>query len=274
VDLGELVGRGRTSNVHAYGSDSVIKVPHSEVPASWPEFESRLTRAVGAQGVPAPEVRDVVSVDGRNAIVFERIRGPSLWEEMLAYPNEAGRRVRDFAEIHRALLGVGLPDGIPDLVDRLSRKINAATALPEKDRAEASAQAARLPRGAALLHGDMHPGNVLIGPAGPVVIDWFDAAIGHPIADIMRSLVLVQPSRSPELRHLPGATSTLLDPIRAGYVGEFEAELQAESADLATWQGVLAAGRLAEGAEVDESGLLALWHARNVGTGEVDRVLT
>jgi len=274
MQIGELVGRGRTSDVYAYGTGSVIKVPHPNVPADWPQLEAQLTEAVRAQGVPAPEVRDVVEIDARSAIVFERIEGLSLWQEMLADPTNAERRVRDFAAIHRSVLHVGLPAGVPDFVGRLVHKISAASPLSTEHRDEAAALAAALPRGAALLHGDLHPGNILMGEQGPVVIDWFDAAIGHPVADIMRSLILIQPSRSSELRHLPGATAGLLEPAHRGYVDEFANELRAERAQLGDWQAVLAAGRLAEQAEVDESGLIALWAARGTSLDDLEPLVS
>ena len=35
-----------------------------------------------------------------------------------------------------------------------------------------------------LVHGDLHPGNVVIGTHGHVVVDWSDAAAGHPFVDL------------------------------------------------------------------------------------------
>ena len=37
----------------------------------------------------------------------------------------------------------------------------------------------------ALLHGDMHPGNVARGPDGYVYFDWTDCALGHPFLDVI-----------------------------------------------------------------------------------------
>jgi Ser/Thr protein kinase RdoA (MazF antagonist) len=35
-----------------------------------------------------------------------------------------------------------------------------------------------------LVHGDAHPGNVAWAPDGPVVLDWGDAGVGHPLLDL------------------------------------------------------------------------------------------
>jgi aminoglycoside phosphotransferase (APT) family kinase protein len=38
--------------------------------------------------------------------------------------------------------------------------------------------------GAALVHGDLHPGNVVMSAAGPVIIDWTDHRIGPRSLDL------------------------------------------------------------------------------------------
>lgn len=37
---------------------------------------------------------------------------------------------------------------------------------------------------ATLVHGDLHQGNVLDSPQGPVALDWGDAGVGHPLFDL------------------------------------------------------------------------------------------
>lgn len=261
MNVGDLVGLGRTSDVYAYGADAVVKVPHPDVPPDWPAFEAALTAAVQRSGVPAPRVLDLIEVEGRASVVFERVHGPSMWQQMIDAPQRARGLAADLAAIQQSLLSAGIPEGVPDFVDRLERKIQGATGLPEPERDEALALLADLPRGAALLHGDLHPGNVLLGSNGPVVIDWFDASIGHPVADIVRSSILMPASHPAEPRHLPGATAELLHTVHEAYIAEFSDELSGPP-NIATWEAVVAAGRLAEDAESDERGLLALWERR------------
>jgi hypothetical protein len=35
-----------------------------------------------------------------------------------------------------------------------------------------------------LIHGDLHPWNMVVGPEGPLIFDWSDAGIGHPFLDL------------------------------------------------------------------------------------------
>lgn len=269
MELGDLIGSGRTARVFALGADAVVKVPRESVPDDWPLLEAELATAVRASGAPAPAVLDVVMIEHRPAIVFERVRGPSLWQRMLEAPSDAAPLAGDLARLHRDLLSGRLAEGIPDLVDRVRLKIEAASSLGESDRAEATEIISSLPRGAALLHGDLHPDNVLMSDHGPIVIDWFDAAIGHPIADVVRSSVLMRPPLAGEEHtHLPGATPALLEVMHRSYLDEFAPELDAVRDALVDWQSVVAAGRLAEGAHVNEATLLALWSGRHDATND------
>ncbi len=263
MELGAKIGAGRTSDVYAYGAGAVVKVPQDGVPKHWAALEARSTSAVRRLGLPVPEVKEMVEIDGRPAIVFERIAGDSLWSHMLADPGAIEAHAQEFAKIHRTLQSAGIPTDVPDLIDRMCIKVDAVEQLTEAERAEANDRAHRLPRGAALLHGDFHPGNVLMSPSGPVIIDWFDATVGHPVADVVRSTILLSPPPDGmDSPHLPGATAELVDAIRPTYLREFGALLANSEGSLDTWRAVVAASRLSEGAEANESVLLKLWAGR------------
>ncbi|MEO1064958.1 MAG: aminoglycoside phosphotransferase family protein [Actinomycetota bacterium] len=261
--MGPLVAVGRTSVVHAYGAGAVVKVPRPEVPAHWAALEARNTASVRALGLPAPQVLDVVTVGGRDAVVFERIDGDSMWQRMSRSDADVEAIARDLAAIHREILSAGLPRAVPGLVDRMCRKIDEVGHLSESERSEAAQLARSLPHGAALLHGDLHPGNVLMGRRGHVVIDWFDAAIGHPAADVVRSSILIRPSDGLAApAHLPGAAPEVLARVHDTYAVEMADVLDVHVESLGAWESVVAASRLAEGAQSDEWALVSLWERR------------
>lgn len=261
--VGPLLAVGRTSEVFAFGTDSVVKVPRPDVPRDWPEIEAASTTAVHALGLPTPEVGGLIEVNGVQAIVFERIVGPSMWQLIIDQPRDAAALGRDLGEIHQEILASGLPAGLPGAVDRMVTKIDTVEQLTEAERSEGTDLVESLPRGAALLHGDLHPGNVLMSGAGPVVIDWFDAAIGHPVSDAVRSSLLLRPSDRPHDRpHLPGASSEVLRSAHNAYGAKMQPMLADDEA-VKQWEAVVALSRLAEQAQRDSDALLQLWRNRS-----------
>jgi len=46
-----------------------------------------------------------------------------------------------------------------------------------------------------LVHGDFHPGNWRLTAAGPVVLDFADAHLGHPALDACRAIYYLPPPR-------------------------------------------------------------------------------
>ena len=243
-----------------------MKVARPSVPAHWAADEAEFTAAVRDLGAPAPAVLDVVQVQGRDAIVFERVWGPSMWDLILDDPQSAPAFGRELAEVHRQILRAGLPVAVSGLVGRMQRKIIEIKQFSGAERDRALHVLESLPRGAALLHGDLHPGNVLMSPVGPVAIDWFDAAVGHPVADVVRSSLLIRPFDSIVGRpHLPEATRPVLRELHESYVSEMHDVLALPREELGQWEAVVAASRLAEEAETDESPLLALWQGGGGG---------
>ena len=263
TELGRLIAPGRTSDVYEFGAGSVVKVPRPDVPAAWASVEAEITVAVGGLGLPTAAVQGLTVVEGRESIVFERIDGLSMWQEVREGRRRVTAAAAELAEIQLSIHQARAPAVLADVADRVGPKIDAASQLPSGDRAEARRLLGSLPRERVLCHGDLHPGNVLMGRRGPIVIDWFDAAGGSPIADVVRSSLLIRPlaGRS-ELFHLPGSSPEILGRLHDDYVERMVDELDVP-ADLARcWESVLAVSRLSERADPDDSRLLALWRGR------------
>lgn len=67
---------------------------------------------------------------------------------------------------------------------------------------EAIDQLAELALPAALVHGDLHLGNVLLRGDGPIFIDWTDACIGPPMVDLLGPMGATDPTLAAEWREL------------------------------------------------------------------------
>ncbi len=256
---GELIAKGNTSDVWRWSGTTVVKVLRPEIPPHWAWLEYEIVRRVHGAGLPVPAADGVVEVDGRPGIVFEHIAGPSMWTRMRSHPHEVARLVDEFVDLQEHVLAAGPIEGLPDVRVRLHRKIDEAQQLREDDRAAAHRLLAELPTGSALCHGDMHPANVLGTSKGWVVVDWFDAAIGCPVADFARSSLLMPPASAVESanRHLGGVTGVLLGRLHDTYLASLARRGHIDAGRFAAWEAVLAVARMSE--PVQTADLHRLW---------------
>jgi tRNA A-37 threonylcarbamoyl transferase component Bud32 len=89
-----------------------------------------------------------------DALVLERIDGPTMLEEIQRQPWRFMSFGRELGRVHRRVLDSGVA------------------------------------------HGDFHPLNIILGPAGPVVIDWSNGHEGDAMPDIAFSQVILATSEA------------------------------------------------------------------------------
>jgi hypothetical protein len=187
--LGEKIGQGTTADIHAWAPGQVLKLFKAGATRHG-RHEARVTAAAFAAGAPAPEVLDVVTVDGRFGIVLPRFDGPALQDLLLTQavtPEETGAIL---AALYLSVHKTPPPLDVPSLrewigtVSRLSGGI-----LPEHIATGVLTLIDRLPRGDGLCHTDLHTGNVIMTAEGPKIIDWVCALRAHTVFDLGRAHV-------------------------------------------------------------------------------------
>ena len=123
--------------------------------------EAEFMRHVGRFDYPVP---DVHHVDGPD-IVLQRLTGPTLASAGMVgelTPTELGEM---HADLHRRLQAIPAPSGTP---------------------------------GQVVVHGDLHPENVILTADGPMVIDWCNAVEGSPEFDVaMTAIIFAQVALDP-----------------------------------------------------------------------------
>ncbi|HEV2239257.1 MAG TPA: aminoglycoside phosphotransferase family protein [Ktedonobacterales bacterium] len=259
LDLRAPLAVGRTAEVFAWGDDRVLKLFRPGWRMDVARHELAVARAIYDVGVPSPHPDEVIEVAGRAGVVYERIHGPSLLA-LLARPGRWGANARTLGETHAAIHAAPAPE-LPPLDEALRRAITAAPGLPAAERAAALGALDALVGStvaAALCHVDYHPANVLLDPRGPKVIDWENATIGDPAADVARTLLLVRsseasiPSRAGRLvRRTLGALLIAL------YLRAYGRKRPLDRARLAAWELPITAARLNEGIAEERGYLLA-----------------
>ena len=143
-----LIAAGRASEIFDLGEDRVLRRFKG---GGNPKREALVMRHARRHGYPVPEVFEVTA----DALVLEKIDGPTMWEAAAEQPSAVQLHADTLAELHRQLHRIEAPE-------RLS-------AVGGGDR---------------LLHLDLHPANVILSPSGPVVIDWTNARRGQAALDV------------------------------------------------------------------------------------------
>jgi tRNA A-37 threonylcarbamoyl transferase component Bud32 len=148
-----LLARGEDADVFAIDETRVLR-RYRRRPV--PEGEVAIMRYVRERGYPVPQVFDVSGPD----LTLERIEGPTMLADLRRRPWRYPTHARVLARLHRELHAIPPPDFL---------------------RGE----------GAAVLHLDLHPANVMLGRRGPVVIDWANAARGDGPLDVALTAVVL-----------------------------------------------------------------------------------
>jgi len=252
------VGRGTRSSVHAYGRGAVVKVPAPSTPTGWILFEAQYTEAVRAAGAPAPRLLGIEQISGRPASVWERVEGTSLWQHVIDRPDRSAEIGCVLADVQRALFDLVPPVTLPSQRDRLVSKIRRAAATGDASLAGALDLLPAQPRPPRLCHGDLHPSNVILGRDRPMIVDWFDASRGDPVADVARTALMLLGEGASAPPHLPGSDRRTLGVLTEAYLSRLRAPLEMGDALFARWQAINAVARMAEG--VPRTALLEVWN--------------
>ncbi|MGH2668216.1 MAG: phosphotransferase [bacterium] len=160
----KLIAAGRASEIFDLGDGRVVRRFRA---GGDPEREALVMRHARRHGYPVPRVLGVTP----DALVLDRIDGPTMLDELRRRPWTLRRHASLLARLHERLHEIAAP---PTLL-----------AVSPGDR---------------LLHLDLHPDNVILSPGGPFVIDWTNARRGDPALDVALSWVIVATSGGPLAR--------------------------------------------------------------------------
>lgn len=160
-----MIATGRDAEIVDVGRGRVLRrylTPRS------PGTEPVVMRLVREAGYPVPEVFEVHDT----GMVMERVDGVTMLDDVAAHPWRIYRHARTLAALHLALHRIAPAEGLP---------------APFGDPAP----------GDSVVHGDLHPANVIMSPAGPVVIDWSGAGRGAGAADVADTWLVLASARPP-----------------------------------------------------------------------------
>ncbi|MGY4772200.1 phosphotransferase [Kribbella sp. CWNU-51] len=159
----EPFAAGRDADVYAIDDQWVLRRYRDGYPV---RDEADFMRHVAKYDYPVPAVREVVGPE----MVIQRLNGPTLADAAIAGDLNGTELGEIHADLHRRLHAIPAPSGTP---------------------------------GRVVVHGDLHPLNVIATDDGPVVIDWRNAVEGMAEFDIaMTAIICAQVALDPSFEAL------------------------------------------------------------------------
>lgn len=258
-----LIDAGRCAQIFEFGDDAVLKLYDERFSAEWVGQATDRAAMVAAAGVPVPRVFGVESVGGRHGAVMERIDGQTLWERVAGRPAEAGELGAALARLHAELHTIEVGDAFVDALELMSKRVDRAPHVDDGLRSRARAMIDAASPASTLLHGDLHPGNVMVRASGELVaIDWDFPRRGPAVHDACRAFHLI------ESWALAPGTNPAVEPLRRemarAYLDSYCEAAAVPAERVQAWTVPHAVARFAEGIDEERDRLL-----EQLGTGSL-----
>jgi len=188
MKLDQVIAVRKDKTVYRDG-DKTIKVFDTDYSKADVLNEALNQARIEGTGLNIPKIQEVLTIDGKWAIVSDYIEGKTLAELMEENPDKKDAYLELLVDLQLEMHTKTCPL-LNKLRDKMNRKISETT-LDATCRYELHTRLEGMPRHNKVCHGDFNPTNIVIKPDGtPYIIDWAHATQGNASADAARTYLL------------------------------------------------------------------------------------
>ncbi|WP_273850442.1 phosphotransferase family protein [Guptibacillus spartinae] len=187
MKLGHPVAEGNTATIYQI-HDKIVKVFREDLPDGTSSYEAKKQRYALSKGLPVPNIFEVTKIDGKQAIIMEKMSGRTLGDLLLENRDRAEVYMELSVNIQHSIHQISA-DSFEPMTEKLTRQIEEANELSQKQKAALLCKLKEMPVKKQLCHGDLHLFNLVMGDQ-VTIIDWVDASAGDSRADVCRTYLL------------------------------------------------------------------------------------
>ena len=247
MKLGKLIGQGRTAEIYEISKSKVLKLFRPSFPMGASDYEYRIVSKLSNQKLPIPNAEEVITVNNRKGIIYERIYGPTMMQVIASNPLRMKNEAKRMAELHRSIQ-VNIEFDFPSQRIRTAENIKKTNLLNDELKDALLEKLHLLPNESFLCHGDFHPDNIIVSKDKLWVIDWTNATVGDLFSDIARTKILLK--YAVLSGHEPWFMKVLISKVRLKFYNEYFLQylrlVDGKKHDIDVWEAPVAASRLVE----------------------------
>ena len=188
MKLDRVIAVRNNKTVYRDGADC-IKVFDSDYSKADILNEALNQARIEETGIRIPKIKEVLTVDGKWAIVSEYIKGKTMAQLMEEHPEKKNEYLELLVDLQMDVHSHTCPL-LTKLKDKMNRKISAAD-LDATTRYDLHTRLESMPKHNKVCHGDFNPSNIIIAEDGtPYILDWSHVTQGNASADVARTYLL------------------------------------------------------------------------------------
>lgn len=188
MKLDRVIAVRNNKTVYRDGADC-IKVFDSDYSKADILNEALNQARIEETGIRIPKIKEVLTVDGKWAIVSEYIKGKTLAQLMEEHPEKKHEYLELLVDLQMDVHSHTCPL-LTKLKDKMNRKISAAD-LDATTRYDLHTRLESMPKHNKVCHGDFNPSNIIIAEdSTPYILDWSHVTQGNASADVARTYLL------------------------------------------------------------------------------------
>lgn len=181
-----IVAKGSQGTIYRLDDETIVKLFNSSVSLSTIEDERARAQKAMLLGVPTAIAYDVVRCGDCYGLVFEMINAKTLSAAIMDEPENfdmyVDKYIGLFNQLHECTDEydeyTSLKEIYYELIDNLSKYLEPIEIEKFKDIIDA------FPEGDSLVHGDLHPNNIMVQKDELVIIDMAQVSKGSPFFDL------------------------------------------------------------------------------------------
>jgi uncharacterized protein (TIGR02172 family) len=197
-NIQQPIAVGRTAEVYPFENGKVLKLFFPSIPQSWIDKEVDTGRYIQDAHLPVPKVFEKVRLNNREGVIYERIDGPSLLNQLVVKPWKVAQYARLLANLHAQVHNVLAPTNLETQREWATGGIPETNKLSNDKKDRILHLIDSMPEGNQLCHGDFHPGNIIVTQRGPVIIDWMTVSKGVACGDVARTSIILEVAKAPQ----------------------------------------------------------------------------